>query len=481
MNNKKTILLLINGFGVEKKASYSIYDDSLMPTFAELSKVHLFSNNSVVSKVNNIYDAYRNMSMNINEPYNYNILDLEIEDKKLGKNDKILKIKNDFDTKNGNLHLFCLVDTSLKIVDHLKDMLKILNPNQKKKVFLHLVISSGSIEDYKYLVDVFSHINMDLAGYAEIGFILGLNSISNDAKQVDMNFFFKMFISKVGEKWQSFSQKFDVLYAMKEIPYDTKPFIVNSNFSLEANDTFFIYNYDSIDLTNFINTLANINYGETKNQFTYYSLFPVTSSLNIPHIYEPVLANHSMVSNLESLGATALMFCNANQINILNYYCNGLKNAATSTLSFVDMKQVEKNPQLIYSTITKMNKDLTIINYNLDECSNTNEIKEKLHDADNLLKILDENRTGSKYTIIVASLFGMIKTLPNENGVPATVIFSNELPFLYIDDFWTKKNYLITNGTINEIITSCYKSLSLRSKYPSLVERKNGLYKLFFK
>ena len=479
---KKTILLLVNGFGVEKKNSYPIYDDSIMPTFAELAKGHLFSNNSIISKVNNIYDAYRNISMNVDEPYNYSIVDSAIEDKKaFAVNEKILKVKNDFDTKNGNLHLFCLVDTSLKIVDHLREILKVINPNLKKKVFLHLIISSSSIEDYKYLVEVFSHINMDLANYAQIGFILGLNSISNEAKQVDMNFFFKMFISKVGEKWQSFTQKFDVLYAMKTIPRDTKPFIVNSTFSLDVNDTFFIYNYDTVNLTNFINTLANINYGETKNNYTYHSLFPVTSSLNIPYIFEPQVAKNSLVSNLELLGATGLIFCNANQVTIFNYFCNGLKNEATNTLSFVDIKQVENNPELLFNTIVKMDKDLTIINYNLDECNSTVEIKEKLKTIDNLLKILETNRNGSKYTIILSSLYGMVKTLRNEKDVPVTVIFSNELPFLYIDDFLTKKNYLIAGGSINDILNSCYKSLNIRSKYSSLVEKKNGLYKLFFK
>ncbi|MBQ8891433.1 MAG: hypothetical protein IJ068_01040 [Bacilli bacterium] len=478
---KKTILLLVNGFGVEKKNSYSIYDDSLMPTFAELSKKYLFSNNSVISKVNNIYDAYRNVSMNINEPYNYSILDSEIEDRKLGNNEILLKVKNDFDTKNGNLHFFCLVDTSLKIVDHLKYILKTINPNSKKKIFLHLIISSNSIEDYKYLTDVFSHINMDLAGYAEIGFILGLNSISNDAKQVDMNFFFRMFISKVGEKWQSFTQKFDVLYAMKTLPYDTKPFIVNSNFSLEMNDTFFIYNYDNVDLTNFITTLSNISYGENKNNYTYYSLFPVISNMNISHIYESITAKRSLATNLETLGAKALIFCNANQVNIFNYFCNGLKNEQNETLSFVDIKPIENNPEVIFSTIEKMDRELTIINYNLDEASTTTEIKDKLKMVDNLLKVLETNRNGNRYTVILSSLYGMVKSVKNENDVVSNVIFSNELPFLYIDDFLTKKDYLITSGSINDIINSCYKSLNERVKCNSLVERKNSLYKLFFK
>ena len=256
--NKKTVLFLINGFGVEKKESYSIYDATLMPTFEELTKNYLFG--TIESKVNNYYDAYRNISLDVNELYSYSLLDKDILDKKLTTNKTLVTLKQDFDAKKGNLHIFCLVDTSLKIVEHLKETLKYLNPDRNKKVFLHFVISSNSIEDYEMLVDVFSHINIELAEYAPIGFIMGLSAIDNTAKQVDLNFFFKMFISKVGEKWQSFKQKFDVLYGMKTLPRNTKPFIVNSNFELTKDDIFFFYNYDNINLTNFVDTLSAINF-----------------------------------------------------------------------------------------------------------------------------------------------------------------------------------------------------------------------------
>ncbi len=479
--NKKTVLMLINGFGVEKKESYPIYDDTLMPTFSELSRNYLFSNNSVISRVSNYYDAYRNVSMDINELYSYSILDKEIETKNLIKNSTLLNLKKDYDSKNGNLHMFCLVDPSLKIVDHLKETLKFINPNLKKNVFLHLIISSNNIEDYKYLVEVFSHINMDLSNYAEIGFILGLDSISNSAKQVDMNFFFKMFISKVGEKWQSFTQKFDVLYAMKTLPRETKPFIVNSNFSLGINDTFLIFNYDNINLTSFIDTLSNINYGESKNNFSYYSLFSVTSNINIPHMYETEVAKNSMVHNLEKLNASGLILCKSDRVGIINYFCCGLKNEATNTLTFVDITKIENNPAGIVQVVNQFNKDLIIINYELGDCNTTKELKDKLMVIDNTLKLLDENRNGSKYTLIVSSFYGMTKTMRNEKDTMSTVIFSQELPFLYIDDFLTKRNYLIESGTINDILKSCYKSINLKSNYDSLVEKKNSLYKLFFK
>ena len=477
--NKKTVLFLINGFGVEKKESYSIYDATLMPTFDELTKTKLFS--TIESKVNNYYDGYRNISLDINELYNYTIIDKDILNKTFVTNPILLKLKQDNDTKKGNLHIFCLVDTSLKIVDHLKETLKILNPNHDKKIYLHCIISSNNIADYKSLTEVLSHLNMELASYATIGFILGLASVDNNAKQVDLNFFFKMFISKVGEKWQSFTQKFYVLYGTKVAPRDTKPFMINTNFELTKDDTFFFYNYDNIDLTNFIDVLKGINYGEEANNYSYYSLFAVTSNLEIPYMYTSTGATYSMVSNLESIGATGLILCDSPKVPIINYFCNGLKNEATPTLTFVDIAPYADSPESLVSIVDQFNNDLIIINYEIDDIENVTDLKNKLASIDKCLKAIYDNINGSKYTLIVSSLYGMTKTLKTEKGNNVQVIFSSNVPFIFIDDFITKKNYLVEPGTINDITKSAYKSIRRDSKFDSIVEKKNGLYKLFFK
>ncbi len=477
--NKKTVLFLINGFGVEKKESFSIYDESLMPTLDMLTKNHMFS--TIDSKVNNYFDAYRNISLDVNELYNYTILDRDIANKTLVNNQELQKLKNDLDTKKSSLHIFCLVDTSMKIIEHLKETLKYLNPNKDKKINLHFIISSMDIEDYKGLVEVFNHINIELATYAPIGFIMGLSAIDNTAKPVDMNFFFKMFITKVGEKWQSFTQKFDVLYATRSLPRNTKPFMINTNFELGKDDIFFFYNYDNINLTNFIDTLSGIAFGNEANNFSYYSLFPVVSNKQIPFMYNLETAKYSMVSNLESINATGLILCETDKISLINYFCNGLKNEATETLKFVDITPYENNPAGIVSIINQFNNDLIIINYDISNSSTVDELKNKLKNIDLVLKGVYDNINGSKYTLIVSSLYGMNKLLKTERGTNVNVIFSGSVPFIYIDDFITAKNYLIANGTINDIPKSAYKNIKRDSKFESIVEKKNGLYKLFFK
>ena len=477
MMKKKTVLFLINGFGREKKESYSIYDASIMPTFDELSGKYLFSTDTE-SKVSNYFDAYRNISLDVNELYNYSIIDREITNKTLVNNSVLQKLKGDLDTKKSNLHIFCLVDTSMKIIEHLKETLKYLNPNRDKKVYLHCIISSVNIEDYKGLVEVFNHLNIELGAFAPIGFIMGLSSIDNAAKDVDLNFFFKMFISKVGEKWQSFTQKLDVLYATRTLPRDTKPFMINTNFELSKDDTFFFYNYDNINLTNFINLLSGIAFGTEANNFSYYSLFSVTSNKEIPFMYNLETAKYYMVSNLESIGATGVIACQPDKIPVINYFCNGLRNEASETLKFIDLTPYENSPEGIVSIINQFSDDLIILNYEIDNVSTVEELKTKLTNIDKVLKAVYDNINGSKYTLIVTSLYGMNKVLKTEKGSNANVLFSGNVPFMFIDDFITRKNYLIELGTINDITKSAYKNIKPDSKFDSMVEKQNFLYRL---
>ena len=198
-------------------------------------------------------------------------------------------------------------------------------------------------------------------------------------------------------------------------------------------------------------------------------------------MYESSSANYCLVKNLESIQATALILCQKDKINVINYFCNGLKQEATNTITFVDIEPYVNNPQALVSVIDQFNNDLIILNFEVDDCKEVDELKNRLKQLDANLKAVIDNINGSKYTLVVSSLYGMNKVLTTDKGVNASVIFSNKVPFIFIDDFITKQNYLIEPGTINDIPKSVYKNIKRDSKFDSIVEKKNGLYKLFFK
>ena len=114
----KTVLFLINGWGVEHKNSYSIYDKEVVPNFDMLMGKYMFER--LRKTVSNYQDAYRNASLDINEIYNYSIVNKAIADGSLANSETFKNIKATFDGRNGKLHIMCLIDRSMKILDDLK-------------------------------------------------------------------------------------------------------------------------------------------------------------------------------------------------------------------------------------------------------------------------------------------------------------------------------------------------------------------------
>ena len=482
----KTVLFLINGWGVEHKSSYPIYNKELVPNFDMLMNKYMFER--LRKTTSNYQEAYRNMSMDINEIYNYSIVRRAINDGSLLQNENLKNLKATFDSRDGKLHIMCLVDRSMKIIDDLKYVLKYLNPYVKgddvkrKQVFLHCILVSNDYNDFAEIQEVLSKMNAELSDYASIGMVMGLASISNDISQVDMNFNIKILLSEVGERWQSFKQKFEVSINLKQAPVYVKPFIVNTGFKLESNDQILFFNYDNINLTNFMKTIKAVNYGaERPNDITYTSLFPIKYEQDVPHLLEFSKATNSLAKTCEDLGFKTLIMAKKSQINTINYYLNGLDNVSNPNISFIEFDNYLYNDDAIISVINHYDHELMIINYDIDECKTIDELKDTLKKIDTTLGRIYENMKTNSYTIVVSSLYSNDKKFMNDKNEVCNVMYNNYLPIIYIDNFITRRDYIINpDGTINDLFKICYKGINKKYNGISLVTKKNFLFKLFF-
>lgn len=475
----KTVMLLINGFGVESKKSYSIYEAGLMPNLDKLINNYMFS--PIGTNVTNYKDGYRNLMLGIREMYNYTVFEENMANNTFLNSPVLKSLKDDINSRKTKLHLFCLIDNSEKIVDQLKIFVKEINPNKDKKIYLHIVLTSSSYEDYPNILKILSKINIELSEFASIGLVLGLNSISNSTPLTDFNFFFRIMISEVTEKWQSFSQKLDVCYGIKQSPNMIKPFVVNNGFSLDKDDLFMFWNYDKIDLTNFISLCSNIKYGENSNTIKYYSLFEITSKNKVPFILTYHTASKTLAKSLEEFDNKALIMAKKEQLNIINYYANGLQNIVNKRVEFIEIDNYLFKPKELLNFINSYDHNLFIINYDIEEPKSVEELKTLLHNIDIMIGNIYENSKGSKYSLIVSSLYGINKIMKNQKGEICNIVFDGKVPFIYVDDFITRKNYLIEKGDISNIMDVCLKNLNKKYKGHSIIAKKNALYRLLFK
>lgn len=475
----RTFLFLINGLGVEAKNSYSIYDASLMPNFDMLTKKHVFS--TLTSNVKNITDGFRNMSLEISELYNYHIFEREALANHILNNNTYLSIQNEIVNRKSNLHLFVFIDTSMKVLDNLKSFLKLINKDHDKNIYIHIVLTSTNYEDYPLILEVLSKINIDLGEDAKIGMVLGLETLLNSNPVTELNFFLKIFVSEIGERWQSFKQKLDVSYGTKKSPSSMKPFVVNNGFALKNNDICMIWNYDNIDITNFINGVKTINYGQGNlNNIIFYSLFPITSKDGIPYILNYETSNVSLASNMKGLNFKSLVLTNNDSVNALNYYLNGMNFINNPDISYIAIDNSMYDANIVINTINSKKEDFVIMNYDITNVKSIEELKNVLKNIDNIIGNLYSYCQSNNCSMIISSLYGMNKILPNNKGEICHVIYG-KVPIIYIDSFITKSKYLISDGTITDLFKVCYKTINRKYPGETIVVKKNFLYRLIFR
>ena len=476
----RSVLFLINGFGVESKESYSVYDETIMPNFDKLSKKYMFSKLS--SNVFSTIDGFRNMSLERNDLYNYSIYERDSVSGKIAANPTVTTINNALLKQSSKLHIMCFVDTSMQIVENLKHFIMLINKEKDKKIFLHIVLTGQSYQDYPMILDVLSKMNIELEGYASIGMVMGIANILNSAPVTELNFLLRNMISELGERWTSFKQKLDVSYGTKVSPNQVKQFVVNNGFGISSNDIFLLWNYDNINLTNFIDGVKSINYGEkTPNAISFYSLFPVTYKEKIPSILNFEIAERSLASNMKGLGFKSLIMCARGDVNSINYYLNGLQMVNNPNISFVCLEDKKYDAATVVNTINAYPHELVVINYDITSAKTIEELKEMLTKIDAVLGAIYDNTAKNSYSIIISSLFGMNKMLENvQSGEKCNIIY-NKVPIIFVDNFITKKDNILNDGSISDIFKTCYKAISKDYNGECLIDKKNILYRLVFK
>ena len=475
----RTVLFLINGFGIESKDSYSIYSPEIMPNFDRLSKKYMFS--KLTSNVFTTVDGFRNMSLELNHLYNYGIYDRNAINNKIAINPTVTVINKTILERKSKLHLLCFVDTSTKIVENLKNFLTLINKEKDKKVFIHIVLTSKNYQDFPMILDVLSKINIELEGMASIGMVMGLSNILNSSPLTELNFLLRTMISEVGERWTSFKQKLDVSYGTKSAPLSVKPFVVNPGFSITSNDVFMIWNYDNLDISNFIDGIRNINYGNNiQNMIAFYSLFPVSYKEKIHSVLEYEVAKNSLITNMKGLGFKTMVMCDRDEISGINYYLNGLQMVNNPDITFICLDDRKYDPATVVSVLNTYKQDFVIINYNVPKTDTIEQLIDFYKKIDAVLGAVHANTMKTSYSIIVTSLYPMNISIPNASGEICNIVCERQ-PILYIDDFTTKKNYLLNEGDISDIFKVCYKNISKTYPGESLVTRKNLLYRMVFK
>ena len=462
---KKTVLFLMNGFGIEQLDSYSIYNAKLMPNLDSYTKNHLFAAISTPSY--NLVSGYRVFSTGSKYPLSCSLIDSYID--KFETNQNLMFYLNSIKPE-GKIHLFLSLENE-KSIEHLRAFLKFIRSKKQNKIFIHLVLTGDNIDNYKEVERLINKIVYELVD-CKLGIIVGINSLN----AVNLLAFMNMFQNEVGEKWREVSKKISSLVSLKTEPKNVKEFFLNEGFKFDVNDSIFFFNYEQTDMTNFVNNISKLT-----NTDTYFSLFPLTG-IKYPMFAYPK-SGISMVNYLEKINAKALVLADSSSMRVINYYCCGLQSVVSPRISFAKTdNDLLLNQENIKAIIRDSDYDLIMIDFRIDDAKNVDELNKKLSKLDGILRYIHDFCVENKISLFISSLYGMQKEIPVDNFTRAFINFAGKVPFVVIDPVFNKANFSLGLGDIHTLADTVYTNINSKHNGGDvLIKRKNPLLKMLKK
>ena len=458
---KKTVLFLMNGFGIEQLNSYNIYNAKLMPNLDSYTKNHLFE--AIETKAYNLTSGYRTFSTGSELPLSYSLIDSYYD--KFNENKNLNFYLNSIRSEGKvQLFMFCESENSLQHLRKFCDFIK----QKNNKIYLHLVLTSHNTNNYKEIEKIINKISYDFKDI-KIGIILGVNALT----ALNLTSLMNLFQNEVGEKWKEITKKINYLANSKVQPKDVKEFYMNEGFKFDVNDSIFFFNYEFCNVSNFISYVSKIN-----NINDYCSMFQM-EGVKYPMFAYPS-SGISMDNSLNKIGAKALILSNSENIKQINYYCNGLQNKVSNNISFSKTDD-GINPSLLKSIIRDSNYDLVIINYPIDNVLNVQELNDKLTKLDSILKVVHDFCEENRITLFISSLYGMQKEIAIDNFTKANVDFSTKVPFIVVDSNFNKSNFFLSPGNIYTLANTVYTNINSKNDGDVLIKKKNFIVKMLKK
>lgn len=474
---KKNVLLLINGFGIERTDSHTVYTPELMPNMDRLTKENVFV--SIPNKFLDYKSGYRNFSMGINNPLTYSLIENEIINSQYNNNQLLKYILAETTNLKSRLHIFCFWDSD-KTFEHLVTYLKSIQSHNISRIFVHVVLCQQSIESYKEIERGLNSISYDVGGNVKLGVVTGENNFYNLLACKDL---VKNFVTEFGEKWKDLPKKIEVQIQTRTTPNNTRTFSVNPTYKFENNDQILIFNYNNIDLKLFRQELLIQKYRQIDlNTIKFYSLFPVRADIQFPFMYNYAVSANYTLDTLKQIKANCLILDKSDKCSYINYYLTGLRNTVDD-----DLKYISTDNDFIYDSNQVLNviktydRYLYIINYEIDSCKMFEDIQERLKKIDVVIGEIEKYCKENNMGLFISSLYGFERMMYNKKQELLKINLFGKVPVLIVDSNISLSTHTVAEGSLFDLANSIFKNINPDYKMDGLIKKKSSLLSIFYK
>lgn len=451
-NFTKTVLFLINGFGVASKDSFDINFNNTMPNLSMIMGNYLYS---TLENINyNYKNGYRNFSLGNDLLPTYHRLE---SDTNFGNNKTILNIAADAINNKTKVQVFCFLDNE-SVINQVIKIIDVLKTKGDFPIFIHLILRQKDCVDYDKILNMIKKIEERITLYknVEIGMIAGERVVNKEE-------YYYLFSKEYGEKWPDYTRKINYSVTKQIPPRQLDPFYIHPGFKLQNNDISLFLNYEDVDCNEFITKLRNVKL---------YTLFPMKSFSYAINIYEELEPLDYLSKKLEKFNLNCLVLTTEDRMTSISYSLNGLKETNSNHIKYININ--DKN--LDIDNILKQPYHLIIFDYDLEGFKEIAKLKDFLMELDDKINDIYNICNQNDYNLFISSLYGIFKE-DYLVGVDKLVKldYSLEVPVIMIDQNYPASKYFLKYGTTYNLCNTIINSITKDESVPSLIRKKGFL------
>ena len=449
---KPLLLCILDGVGIRKEKDGNAFFNANTPTFDFLLNTYpntlLDASGKKVGlpegQMGNSEVGHLNIGAGRVVYQPLELLNKEIEEKELNKNEKLLDLINHSKSNNSKLHIMGLISDGgvHSHINHLLGIIDILKENDFNDVCYHLFTDGRDVDPKS----AYSYIKVleDKIDETKVGKIA---TISGRYYAMDRD-----------NNYDRLKKTYDAIIYGKGLKYDNAKSLIESNYNNDITDEFivpgiinegFISDNDSVLTFNFrpdrlreiFTALTNskeVNM-ETKeiNNLKVYTMFPVTDTVLCDSLYKKQELNNTFGEYISSLGLKQLRIAETEKYAHVTYFFDGgiekdsegLKKILipSSKVATYDLKPEMSAGEITEKLLEELDKDyldVIILNYaNGDMVGHTGNYEaaiKAVEYVDTCLNKIYNKILEKQGTLILTADHGNCDIMWDENKVPVT-------------------------------------------------------------
>ena len=492
----KSILFLMNGFGMEVPHSFNIYNAQLMPSLTKLSHHYpfasVFASGTEVGlnkgQLSSFKQGYLTFSLFGKPNRKSAVVHAKMRDGLFDNNPAIEASINHALENKSRLHiLFSIGERTEEMqFEQLKKYAQLCVKRGVTEICLHVFLGDNSVTGLKVSAMWLRNIKYSVLTFVpqmRLVSIAGRKYLTNASKDEKIAYY-RMIVSGVGEIWTAYEETLQKKYAGKSDDDNMLGFLTVRENVLRPNDSVMFFNYDNSIGAEYLGVIQNpkkyFPVGNIPINVKVNSLFEVYGNEDVPAAFESDLPDEYFLKDIPE-DRKILIIADSDRLEYISKCLNGFRTEFKPNVSVWPLENKKQRFELLakymgayisQGTYDLIIADCDLFNEQYDE-KNVQQLRKNMALMDKCLNVVYTKAMEKDYTLYATSLYG-IKTQLTLTKTTENIDFSQKTPFLIAGNNVSKTTVSIPiDGNFTQVAQVLHQNMGVQTK-ALLVNKKTA-------